>query len=301
MPAGRACGRDPIQCTHLHFIAAPAAALRESFARRSCVAIPGIALHRGINPVPTDFNLSKILEDTTHSTSMAAMNPVGAGRQCDCMDGRVVSLGWVQAAAAAWHGGRLRRLLDNRQARWRCLEIEQGNPSIWITAIPVCPPPLQRWLAPEVMRGGRATKASGEAAERCSAAAAVNVLPCAWLALAGRLRFFRPLGNTPQLPSAPPASRLAASSPTSHLVTHSTSPRPLTRRLLVWHRAVGAADLAAALWPRQPLAPGSPCAGRRPPGRASNRCPAGAGHRGVWWRWAGGIPCADAALLGAGV
>ncbi|KAI7839198.1 hypothetical protein COHA_007087 [Chlorella ohadii] len=68
------------------------AALRESFARRSCVAIPGIALHRCINPVPTDFNLSKILEDTTHSTSMAAMNP--------------------------------------------------------------------RWLAPEVMRGGRATKAS---------------------------------------------------------------------------------------------------------------------------------------------
>ena len=28
----------------------------------------------------TDLNLSKILEDTTHSTSMAAMNPVGWAR-----------------------------------------------------------------------------------------------------------------------------------------------------------------------------------------------------------------------------
>lgn len=31
-------------------------------------------------PAPPDFNLSKILEDSTHSTSMAAMNPVSLGK-----------------------------------------------------------------------------------------------------------------------------------------------------------------------------------------------------------------------------
>ncbi len=89
------------------------------------------------NAKVTDFNLSRVLDEARNTSSAAAMNP-RCGRH---RGGRLVTA-WL---ACVWRNN-------------TGVAIEQGGGTQKHCA-PWC---HCRWLAPELMRGGSATRASGE-------------------------------------------------------------------------------------------------------------------------------------------